>query len=63
MIQAAFLLDEATYFAHFTGRYVRTTPRNTATPSEEQLPAGVKRIKSALLDISPVLALIAQMVW
>jgi hypothetical protein len=54
MIQAAFLLDEATYFAHFTGRYVRT---------EEQLPAGVKRIKSALLDISPVLALIAQMVW
>jgi hypothetical protein len=48
MIQAAFLLDEAIYFARFTGRYVRTTPRNTTTPSEEQLPAGVKRIKSAL---------------
>ena len=48
MIQAAFLLDEATYFARFTGRYVRTTPKSTAAPSEEQLPAGVKRIKTAL---------------
>jgi hypothetical protein len=47
MIQAAFILDEATYFARFTGRYVRTTPRSTAALNEE-LPAGVKRIKSAL---------------
>jgi hypothetical protein len=47
MIQAAFVLDEATYFARFTGRYVRTTPRSAVTISEE-LPAGVKRIKTAL---------------
>jgi len=51
MIQAAFMLDEATYFARFTGRYVRHAPRSAAALSEEQqqqLPAGVKRIKSAL---------------
>jgi len=50
MIQAAFILDEATYFARFTGRYVRTTPRSATALSEEQqlLPVGVKRIKSAL---------------
>jgi hypothetical protein len=47
MIQAAFILDEATYFARFTGRYVRTTPKSAVTISEE-LPAGVKRIKTAL---------------
>ena len=56
MIQAAFLLDEPTYFARFTGLYVRATPRIPTAQSEDQqqqqqqqtLPSGVKRIKAAL---------------
>jgi len=53
MIQASFILDEAMYFARFTGRYVRTSPPNiakSALPTSEQVPEGVRRIKSALLQ-------------
>jgi len=53
MIQASFLLDEAMYFARFTGRYVRHSPPNgakSALPTSEQVPEGVRRIKSALLQ-------------
>lgn len=52
MIQAAFILDEAMYFARFTGRYVRNTPTTVAknaTTSSEPEHEGVRRIKSALL--------------
>lgn len=53
MIQAAFILDEAMYFARFTGRYVRTSPATNVRTSpsattNEQVPEGVRRIKSAL---------------
>jgi len=53
MIQASFLLDEAMYFARFTGRYVRNSPPNSAKSAlatGEQVPEGVRRIKSALLQ-------------
>lgn len=53
MIQAAFILDEAMYFARFTGRYVRHSPpkgAKNASDTSEQVPEGVKRIKSALLQ-------------
>lgn len=51
MIQAAFILDEAMYFARFTGRYVRTMPTNgtkTQSAASDYSSEGVKRIKSAL---------------
>jgi hypothetical protein len=53
MIQAAFILNEAMYFARFTGRYVRTSPSSSiknASAAIEQVPEGVRRIKSALLQ-------------
>lgn len=51
MIQAAFILDEAMYFARFTGRYVRASPPSSiknASAANEQVSEGVRRIKSAL---------------
>lgn len=53
MIQAAFILDEATYFARFTGRYIRAMPSidsKTALNRQEQVPESAKRITSALLN-------------
>lgn len=53
MIQASYLLDEAMYFARFTGHYVRHSPPNSAKSAllaSEQVPEGVRRIKSALLQ-------------
>jgi hypothetical protein len=58
MIQAAFLSDEVTYFASSTGRYVRTTPRNTATLSEE-LPA----VQPTCLKKKKWFLLVATFLW
>jgi hypothetical protein len=52
MIQAAFILDEAMYFARFTGRWVQCSPPNFAqnASANEQVPEGVRRIRTALLQ-------------
>ena len=53
MIQASYLLDEAMYFARFTGHFVRNSPPSSVksvSATSEQTPEGVRRIKSALLQ-------------